>query len=277
VIIDSIWFTCAFTNGLLLAVGGLRWFVAVSIAFAIYIIIRIAGFALLRQYLVSPRDPKLLLLRVFSLGKRSEQLFDTFSKLWRYVGSIRLIAGPDLATTTVEPHEFLDFLSGKLGERFISGPQAPTRRLAETAPHRDFDGRYRVNEFLCRDDTWKMVLDHLSRDSDAALMDLRGFSPRNSGCIFEINELLNLMRLDRVLFVVDSTTDEVFLRETLAQGWTNLRADSPNRTIPNPRVFFFRFIKSSAASVKCLVRALAAKSLQRNAGHTNAAISVGAS
>jgi hypothetical protein len=39
--------------------------------------------------------------------------------------------GPDLATTTVEPHEFLGFLSGKLARRFIDGPETLDLRLSE--------------------------------------------------------------------------------------------------------------------------------------------------
>jgi hypothetical protein len=55
------------------------------------------------------------------LGKVSQRLFDALDKHWRHVGSIQMIAGPDLATTTVEPHEFLDFLRGRLARRFIDG------------------------------------------------------------------------------------------------------------------------------------------------------------
>jgi hypothetical protein len=178
---------------------------------------------------------------VFSLGKRSARLFDAFAKLWRHTGHIHLIAGPDLATSTVEPHEFLDFLSGKLGRRFISGPDTLAQRLAESEQRRDIDGRYRVDDFFCHDDTWKMVLKRLSRESDAVLMDLRGFLPGNQGCVFEINELLNVVPLERVVFVVDATTDLAFLRETFAQGWAALAADSPNRKLADPRVLLFKF------------------------------------
>jgi hypothetical protein len=259
IIIDSIWFAFFITTGMLLAAGGLWWFAATLAAFAIYKLIVLLGFALShRKFASRAFDPKLLLLRVFSLGRRSERLFDTFSKSWGYVGSIRLIAGPDLATTTVQPPDFLDFLSGNLGRRFISGPEALSRRLAETEPRRDFDGRYRVAEFLCGDDTWKMALQRLARDSDAVLMDLRSFSRRNNGCIFEIHELLNVMPLDRVVFVIDATTEEVFLRETLANGWARLAVNSPNRKLEKPRILFFQLVERSPANVQRLVRAVAA-------------------
>jgi hypothetical protein len=113
-------------------------------------------------------------------------------------------------------------------------------RLVETKQRRDFDGRYRVDDFFCHDDTWQMVLKRLARESDAVLMDLRGFLPGNLGCVFEINELLNVVSLDRVVFVIDDTTDFGFLQDILAQGWEALSVDSPNRSLAEPRVLLFR-------------------------------------
>ena len=224
VLIDSLWFLFALTSVVDFAFFGDFWFLAPLGAFAIYKLIALVGFTLFGEKPAGmAADPKLLLLRVFSLGKRSARLFNAFAKQWRHVGHIRLIAGPDLATSTVEPHEFLDFISGKLGRRFISGPDTLARRLSETEQRRDFDGRYRVDDFFCHDDSWQMVLKRLARDSDAVLMDLRGFLPDNQGCVFEINELLNVVPLGRVVFVVDATTDLVFLRETFARGWAAWR------------------------------------------------------
>ena len=175
------------------------------------------------------RGPDLLLLRVFSLGKRSERLFDALAIHWRYVGSIRLIAGPDLATSTVEPHEFLDFLSGKLARRFIDNAQTLELRISEMDVQPDHDGRFRVNDFFCYDDTWRMVLSRLVGESDVVLMDLRGFSSQNAGCIFEINELINIVPLEQVVFISDDTTDELFLRQVMQQSWDHMRSTSPNR------------------------------------------------
>ena len=92
-----------------------------------------------------------------------------------------------------------------------------------------------------------MVLTRLSRDSDAVLMDLRGFKPENQGCVFEINELLNVGAAR-----VGATTDLAFLRETFATGWATLAANWPNRASTEPRVFLFEF--ASEGSVPGLMR-----------------------
>ena len=62
-------------------------------------------------------------------------------------------------------------------------------------------------------------------------MDLRGFSADNAGVIYELNELINVMPVARIVLLVDRTTDIAFLKETLKHCWSNMRPDSPNRGI----------------------------------------------
>ena len=202
------------------------------------------------------RAPRLLLLRVFSLGARSGRLFDAFARVWRYIGTVRLIAGPDLANSTVEPHEFLDFLAGRLQRRFISGRSALDQRLADTQLRRDPDGRLRVSSFYCYADTWQMVLRRLSRESDVVMMDLRGFARANQGCVYELHELLDAVALKNFLLVVDATTDEGFLTEVLRQGWAQIGADSPNRFDPAPRVRLYRLEVAGVQEIGRLVAIL---------------------
>jgi hypothetical protein len=60
-------------------------------------------------------------------------------------------------------------------------------------------------------------------------MDLRGFSQQNAGCVFEINEIFNLVALQHVVFVVDETTDQSFMRQTMQHAWQRIKELSPNR------------------------------------------------
>ena len=163
IMIDAVFLIFAIEYGLGLKEKGLVWLLAPVAAFLAYKTVATAGLRLLRLWARPDAHAKqLLLLRVFSLGRRSGRLFDGFSKLWRHVGAVRMIAGPDLATSTVEPHEILDFIAGRLQRRFISSPAELEQRLAETEPQCDPDGRYRTSSFFCHDDTWKMVLGRLA-------------------------------------------------------------------------------------------------------------------
>jgi hypothetical protein len=228
--IDAIWLLFGIFHATGLIFEGDHWFLASLFSFVIYKAVTLAGFWLARRSMPSGQKPvELLVLRVFSLGKRSEHLFDALAKHWRYVGSIRLIAGPDLANSTMEPHEFLDFVSGKLARHFIDDAQTLDLRLSQMDGAPDYDGQFRVNDFFCYDESWRMVLSRLVRESDAVVMDLRGFSSQNAGCVFEISELVNLIPLGRVLFIIDQTTDEPYLRQVLQQAWNGMNPDSPNR------------------------------------------------
>jgi len=216
VTLDAIWMVFAIVHSIGLVFEHLLWALTSLVAFGAYKTCVRVGFSWLRrQHESSQKSTTLLVLRSFSIGRDGERLFDVIDRLWRRVGSIQMIAGIDLAHRTVEPHEFLDFISGKLARRFIDGSATLEHRLRERDMRPDRDLRFRVNDFFCYDDTWKMVLSRLVHESDAVLMDLRGFSRDNAGCVFELHELVRLVPLDRVVFVVDRRTDETLLAETL--------------------------------------------------------------
>ncbi|HEY6140287.1 MAG TPA: hypothetical protein VI670_21235 [Thermoanaerobaculia bacterium] len=191
------------------------------------------GFAVSRTA-PRPNPRTLLLLRVFALSTRSERLFDLLRVHWLRLGNITLIAGPDLITTTVEPHEFLNFLRGQLSRQFVRDRTDLAQRISEMDTEVDPDGRFRVNEFFCRANTWQITMRELAERSDAVLMDLRSFSTANRGCLFELRELLNSVDLTRVVFVIDASTDRRFLETTLTGLWSTVCTDSPNRNQKNP-------------------------------------------
>jgi hypothetical protein len=182
-----------------------------------------------RRRSAPPASPRtLLLLRVFGFDKRTQRLLDDLGQRWRYLGPIRLIGGADLAYATLEPHEFLAFLSGRLTRAFIKDSGDLDRRRVESTALPDPDGLYRVEDFFCHDDTWRMTVSRLAGDADAVLMDLRGFTPANRGCIFEIEELIASVAVSRVVLIVDDSTDVRFLEQTIEAAWRAIPSDSPN-------------------------------------------------
>jgi hypothetical protein len=256
--VDALWLLFAVLQSITFVFEGWGWIFTSLVAFGVYKLITWLGFA---RFMPSGgaeqgAHPTLLLLRVFALGKRSERLFDSLTKRWLRAGSIGLIAGPDLVTSTVEPHEFLEFVGGHLSRQFIESEADLQRRLAQRDVLPDPDGRYRVNEFFCRQDTWQMTMHHLSAGSDAVLMDLRSFSPRNQGCLWELEQLLTGTSLAQVLFVVDETTDQAFLKNKLLALWDQVPDDSPNRATPVPVVRLLEVRTSTPWAADALVKRL---------------------
>ncbi|MGH7817754.1 MAG: hypothetical protein ACREOR_10235, partial [Candidatus Binatia bacterium] len=90
------------------------------------------------------------------------------------------------------------------------------------------------------------------------LMDLRGFSPANSGCVFEIREMFNVVPLSRVVFAIDDTTDQSFMRQTMQQAWHELKDRSPNYRLPAGQVSLVELAGMSAAGFHNLLYAVCA-------------------
>jgi uncharacterized protein (DUF1684 family) len=256
---DAVWLIFGIVNSIQLVFQGPSWILSGLVAFAIYKTVA-AGlfrvFGLARRAQSNGR--RLLLLRVFALGKKSEHLYDTLGKSWRTVGSIQMIAGPDLATSTIEPHEFLDFVSGKLDRRFIDSSRTLDLRIDQMDLKPDKEGQFRVTEFFCHDDTWKITLARLADESDAVLMDLRGFSQASSGCVFEIHELFNVVALTRVVFAVDGSTDLTFMRQTMQQAWRELKDRSPNHRLAAGQVSLVQLSGIGTTGTRNLLFALCA-------------------
>jgi hypothetical protein len=170
----------------------------------------------------------LLLLRVFRSDRHARTLLEKVMQRWRYLGPIRLITGTDFADSTIEPHEFFEFLSGRLSRAFVKDREDLGHRLSEYIPRPDPDGRYRIEDFFCHLDTWQMTVAHLAKEADVVLMDLRGFSSAHRGCTLEIAMLVNSVPVNRLVFVADTSTNREYLTETLQRAWSALPSTSPN-------------------------------------------------
>ena len=170
----------------------------------------------------------LLFLRVFGFDRRTQEILGELGRHWRYLGPVSLIAGTDTIDTTIEPHEFYEFLARRLDRAFVRSARDLEGQLTDRRPQLDPDGTYRIEDFFCHDDTWVMTVDRLSREANAVCMDLRGFSSQNGGCVLELKQLVASVPLGRVVLLVDRATDRLFLNETLQQAWRNMPSDSPN-------------------------------------------------
>jgi len=245
-VVDSFWVIVAFVFSAQYAsdfgwkgIAGLTGFVA-------YRAVAQLGLAIWRP----PHEPgvRLLVLRVFGFRGRAEKLFDSVAQRWRFRGGVAMIAGTDLAARTIDPDDTLAFLAGDLRSRFVKGPQDLEAHLERMDESRDPDGRFRITEFFCHEDTWSDTLSALLGRSDAILMDLRGFSERNSGCIFELHQLAAQQRLVGTVFVVDATSDVKLLESTVSA--------SGLETAPIPRLRLEKVESEAAAERERVCRSL---------------------
>lgn len=160
----------------------------------------------------APGTP-LLVLRLFRRPGPVGWLFDQVVQRWRFVGPVLLITASDLAARTLDADELVQFLEGRVGERFI----ASVDQLPPIGPSQpNHDGRFRVQEFCCYDSSWQAVLEVLLQRSQVVLMDLRGFGPAHRGCLHELGRLGASTHLQRVVLLADDTTDRTTATQAFA-------------------------------------------------------------
>jgi hypothetical protein len=216
-VVDSFWVIVAFVFSAQYASDfGWKGIVGMS-GFVVYRAIVQVGLAI--WPLPHELGVQLLVLRVFGFRTRAEKMFDSVAQRWRFRGSVSMIAGTDLAARTINPDDTLAFLAGDLRSRFVQGRHDLQAHLQRMDPLRDPDGRFRITEFFCHENTWSDALSALLARSDTILMDLRGFSKKNTGCIFELHQLAAQRRLADTVFIVDASSDIKLLELTVgAQG-----------------------------------------------------------
>lgn len=228
------------------------------LAFPAYKLAGILPFYFLRKRKVKEVSPRMLLLRVFALGDDSRNLFERILRHWRYAGSVQMISGPDLATTTIEPHEVMSYVSGNLDKSFCEDEASIIKNISMADNLPDLDSTHRVNEFFCRENNWKLVLRELVKHSDVVLMDLRSFSKQFNGCQFEIKALVNLFPLDKIIFIVDEKTDIEFTKQIFTEAFREADQHCVN-LIANPMINLFKTDKKNDNDVYKILNLLCLK------------------
>ncbi|MCS5699534.1 hypothetical protein NZK32_10835 [Cyanobium sp. FGCU-52] len=173
------------------------------------------GFSRSSRRSVPGDPPALLMLRVFRRKGPVGWLFDHVVQRWRTVGPVLLISAADLASRTIEPDELVLFLEGRLRQRYILEPEDLHRQLAAIDHTPDHDGRYRITDFCCYASSWKQTLDALLLRASTVLMDLRGFTAENKGCLYELGRISQASHLAAVVLLADGHTDRAAAEHAL--------------------------------------------------------------
>ncbi len=199
--------------------GSALQFLAVSIV-AYYLLPFLLGQALRWAQRGVARPPRrtLLLLRVFGDTRRIEALFARIASRWQRFGPVTMIGAPDVVAGTVDPGDVLRFAAGNIDASFVTSQDDLTHRLATMDVEPDRDGRFRINEFCCHDDTWQATVVALIERADAVVMDLRGFTSERHGCEFELKELGARLGTGRGVLIVDASTDRSLLARLVPAG-----------------------------------------------------------
>jgi hypothetical protein len=241
----------------------------VALAYGLYVVALHSLLRRLRATRVDRPSKRLLLLRVFGADP-GERLFDLLDDTWRHIGRIDLIAGTDLAMRTLGSRMLEAFLLRRTDEQFLKTPEEVDRRLEHLHWRLEGDARYAINSVYCYANAWQRAVESLAPKSDVVLMDLRGFTNRNQGCVIELTLVVQRIPLSRIVLLADASSDYQALEEVAQAAWAQLPPESPNADLCEPVLTILnapqQLKKSRSALFRLLMRAAYPPTVDDNCG-----------
>jgi hypothetical protein len=126
------------------------------------------------------------------------------------------------------------------------------QRLSHLRSELEGDARYPINSVYCYASAWRHAVEHLAPESDVVLMDLRGFTSKNQGCIFELDWIVPNLDLTRIVLLTDASTDYPTLENVVQRAWTSQPSDSPNASKMQPVLTMLNVAQRSSSNSRDL-------------------------
>ena len=123
------------------------------------------------------------------------------------------------------------------------------------------DNTFKEKPMSCHDNTWKITVEKLVTAANVVLMDLRGFSEKNKGCEYEVNLLLNSVKLENILFL-GYTSAIPLIKKVIQEKFKTLDKGSPNLEIPNPNAMIYEVKKENNKETQQIMDLLIDKAKQ---------------
>ncbi len=155
----------------------------------------------------------------------------------------------------------IEFTKRAMASSFIKSPDDLKTSLQQlnTRPLRA-DNTFKEKPMACYDNTWKFTVEKLVTSSQVILMDLRGFSEENKGCEYEVNLLLNSVKLERILFIGYASAIDL-IEKVIKSQFEALTETSPNIHSDQPEALLYVVHQESTKETQQLLDLLISKAL----------------
>lgn len=177
----------------------------------------------------------LLALRVF--GSSHLNNFLTLIHDWRYFGTMNRLDGPD--TVGMNSRYFTSFLKGKINDAIVEDEQELANEFRQFSLKPDGDLLFSVNSMQCTNNTWKEAIQKMIDDADVIVLDFSNLNQKRQGISYELKKLVEEVPLQKILLLVDDSTDRNILDNLLQDFISNLPYTSPNRNFDFNKIQVF--------------------------------------
>jgi hypothetical protein len=145
------------------------------------------------------------------------------------------------------------FLLRRTDDQFLRTAEEVDHRLEHMHSRLEGDARYPINAIYCYVTAWSYAVMRLAPKADVVLMDLRGFTRKNLGCVFELGWIVQHIPLSRIVLLTDASSDDQALGHVAQAAWEQLLCDFPKAGVREPVLTIVTLIgRLKRVAVPCL-------------------------
>jgi len=163
-------------------------------------------------------------LRVF--GNNSLDRFLKTTKNWEWLGLRYRLDGPE--TTGSKFDDVVNYVSGSIEKSVIKSEEELKKAIFNFKKSPNSNLQFPLNSIQCDLNTWKQALQKILKIADVIVMDLSDFGDNNKGVVYEIEQLLNLFHKEKIVFLINNTTDINTLKNVFDNAFDKIKDNSPN-------------------------------------------------
>ena len=93
---------------------------------------------------------------------------------------------------------------------------------------KDKYGAYPFCAVPCHVSYWQRAVDLLLARVDVVVLDLSGVTKRNPGTLYELQRIIDIVPIERVILLCDPKSNQRYLRSVVESAWSQMSASSPN-------------------------------------------------
>lgn len=177
----------------------------------------------------------LLALRVFDSASLDD--FLELTRAWKWIGTRYRLDGPGTAGSKLS--DLVNYISNRVDDSIVENEEELQSALSDFSKEPDGQLRFQVNSMQCNNATWKEALLHLLNNADTIVFNLSDLTNENRGVAYELGKLLDHVPLQRIMFLINDSTDIKVLKEILTKAWQDRVPNSPNHGTSTPRFQMF--------------------------------------
>lgn len=173
-----------------------------------------------------PFHPPYRLLALWVSGSPHLEDFLQLLEKWKYYGIQFRLDGPDTVRHMLR--DLVNYFRGHVEDSIVKNEAELDKALASFHDEANPSLQYATHSIQCTDTVWTKALRAFLEKTDVVMMDLASLSGEHMGIVYGLGKIVDEIPSERLILLIDDTTDEETLQALLSKICREVDVESPN-------------------------------------------------